>query len=244
MPRESNLCMLKNILPAFVCIGWLVILLPLSSGAQSNNNTFGDSIPITNGLVGKVYLLPDTTSMLPDFDTLHALKTEIYTKSLNIPDRDWSEGFPGLRDRFEYFGIQYKGNFKVLKESSYNFRLVSDDGSKLYIDDSLVVDNDGVHGDNAQSDSIYLKQGMHTIRLDYFQGPRFELALQLYYSMGNGDEQIFPGNMFLLSTPSRLHVCPWLLLLLILLIMAWLWKKYSNKRKIQIGNTSKTSSPK
>jgi len=226
--------MLKNNPFAFAYIGWIVLFLPLNSGAQSNNNTFGDSIPIPNGLVGKIYLLPDSTSMLPDFDTLPALKNKIYTKTLNIPDRDWSEGFPGLRDRFEYFGIQYKGNIRVLKESSYNFRLVSDDGSKLYIDDSLVVDNDGIHGDNAQSGIIFLKQGMHTMRLDYFQGPRFEIALQLYCTLGTGDEQNFPGNMFLLTTPTSSHVCPWLwlLLILLLLLIAYLRKKYVNKRRL------------
>jgi len=210
---------------------WMAIILPLSSKAQSDKNAFGDSIPISNGLVGKIYLLPDSTTMLPDFDTLPSLKTEIYTKSLNIPDRDWSEGFPGLRGRFEYFGIQYKGDFKVLKEGSYNFRLVSDDGSRLYIDDSVVVDNDGIHGDNAQSGSIILSKGMHVIRLDYFQGPRYEIALQLFYSLGNSDEQIFPGNMFLLSTPATLHLCPWLILLLILLVIAYLWRKYAKRRR-------------
>ncbi len=174
--------------------------------------------------------------MLPDFDTMPSLNTRIYTKSLNIPDRDWSEGFPGLRGRFEYFGIQYKGNFKVLKEGSYNFRMVSDDGSKLYIDDSLVVDNDGIHGDNAQSGTIFLNKGMHDLRLDYFQGPRYEIALQLFYSIGSGDEQIFPGTMFLLSTPSTFHLCPWLwlLLLLVLIVLAYLWRKYSKKRKAAI----------
>ena len=225
--------MLNKIVPIIACI---INFLPLSSGAQSNNNSFGDSIPIPNGLVGKVYLLPDSTSMLPDFDTLTALKNKIYTKTLNIPDRDWSEGFPGLRDRFEYFGIQYRGDIQVLKDSSYNFRLVSDDGSKLYIDDSLVVDNDGIHGDNAQSGSIFLKKGIHAMRLDYFQGPRFEIALQLYCTMGSGDEQIFPGNMFLLTAPSTLHVCPWLwlLLVLVLLLIAYLRKKYLDKQKAQV----------
>lgn len=225
--------MLKYNRFAFAWIRCIALFLSLNAGAQSNNNSFGDSIPIPNGLVGKIYLLPDSTSMLPDFDTLTALKNKIYTKTLNIPDRDWSEGFPGLRDRFEYFGIQYRGNIQVLKESSYNFRLVSDDGSKLYIDDSLVVDNDGIHGDNAQSGIIFLKKGMHSMKLDYFQGPRFEIALQLYCTMGNGEEQNFPGNLFLLTTPTDLHICPWLWLLLIifLLITAYLRKRYLNKIK-------------
>lgn len=221
----------KSLASATILFIWLANSLPLASKAQSDNNAFGDSIPVTNGLVGKIYLLPDTTTMLPDFDTMPALKTKIYTKSLNIPDRDWSEGFPGLRGRFEYFGIRYKSNFKVLKEGIYTFRMVSDDGSRLYIDDSMVVDNDGIHGDNAQSGTISLTKGMHDIRLDYFQGPRYEIALQLFYSMGNSDEQIFPGNMFILSTPSNLHLCPWLWLLLILAVLAYLWKKYGNRRK-------------
>jgi len=86
---------------------------------------------------------------------------------VNVPDTNWSAGFPGLRDRFEWFGIEYKGNFRVLHPGRYRFRLDSDDGSKLWIDDSLLIDNDGMHAEyNVRAEKYFADSGsMHSIKL-------------------------------------------------------------------------------
>ncbi|MGH2647010.1 MAG: PA14 domain-containing protein, partial [Ginsengibacter sp.] len=123
-----------------------ILVVPGVGYAQSDSTAFGDSIFITNGLTGKVYLLPvPSTRKLPDFDTMKAVSI-IYIDSINIPPRNWSSGFPGLHDRFEWFGIEYTGFFKPNEAGDYVFRLLSDDGSKLFIDDKLIIDNDGLHG--------------------------------------------------------------------------------------------------
>ncbi len=57
------------------------------------------------------------------------------------------QGFPGIDNRFEWFAIDYTGNFWIARGGKYKFALNSDDGSKLYIDDTLVIDNDGQHPD-------------------------------------------------------------------------------------------------
>ena len=98
--------------------------------AQANSNAFGDSIPISNGLLGKIFLLPDTTTRLPDFDTLSSTGNPIYAKGVDVSERRWSAGFPGLRDRFEYFGIEYSTQFQVMQPDWYHFHLTSDDGFK------------------------------------------------------------------------------------------------------------------
>ena len=48
----------------------------------------------------------------------------------------------------------------------------SDDGSQLYIDGSLVVDNDGIHPTRSRQGRIRLGTGIHTVEIHYFQGPR------------------------------------------------------------------------
>lgn len=55
----------------------------------------------------------------------------------------------------------------------------SDDGSKLYIDDRLVIDNDGIHSAVTLVRSTEMTHGVHRIRVSYFQGPRDEVALML-----------------------------------------------------------------
>jgi hypothetical protein len=168
---------------------------------DSTTHSFGDSVPISNGLLGRVYLLPDTTHFLPDFDTMKPVDKPIYANEINIPWQKWSTGFPGLHDRVEWFGIEYTGSFKPIIASNYIFKLISDDGSKLFIDGKKVIDNDGIHMEWAGRDTIYLTAEPHTFKLDYFQGPRYELALQLYWNQPDSPERIFPGKAFVLSPP-------------------------------------------
>ena len=141
-------------------------------------------------LKGNIYYLPANTSRLPDFGIMSPVGS-IYTKELNISNRSFTTGFPGVTKRFEWFGIRYTGGFKVQQEGQYKFRLVSDDGSKLWIDNKLVVNNDGVHAHNSKSGAIVLTSGQHRIQVDYFQGPRTMLGLQLYVTEPGGSEKIF-----------------------------------------------------
>jgi hypothetical protein len=193
---------------------------------DSTTRSFGDSVPISNGLLGRVYLLPDTTHWLPDFDTLTPVDNPIYANEINIPWQKWSEGFPGLRNRVEFFGIEYTGSFKPVKASKYIFRLISDDGSRMYIDGKKVIDNDGVHAEWGVRDTIYLSDAPHTIKLDYFQGPRYELALQLYWNQPDSLPRIFPGKDFILYPPKpQSYWWLWLLAALAVVVLFFVLRK-------------------
>jgi hypothetical protein len=52
---------------------------------------------------------------------------------------------------------------------TYKFYLKSDDGSRLYIDGNLVIDNDGLHAQKELSASVALSKGYHDIRVEYFE---------------------------------------------------------------------------
>ena len=49
------------------------------------------------------------------------------------------------------------------------FYTYSDDGSVLFIDDKLVVDNEGSHSARREDGSIALEEGYHKFRLVYFE---------------------------------------------------------------------------
>lgn len=74
------------------------------------------------------------------------------------------EGVPGK----EYFGMILDGNLKVDQTDLIRFRLTSDDGSRLFINGKLVVDNDGLHGAESKVGSAALSTGWHSIRVEYF----------------------------------------------------------------------------
>ena len=161
----------------------------LTFSCQSDETVFGGVTYTEGALKGNVYHLPLNTRALPDFSTLRPVGS-IYARELNIPTQDFMQGFPGVTDRFEWFGVQYTGQFEVEQDGIYVFRLNSDDGSRLYINNLLLINNDGVHPAQSKSGSIPLKRGPNQIRVDYFQGPRAKIALQLYITPPGGSEQI------------------------------------------------------
>ncbi len=107
---------------------------------------------------------------------------------MNIPRRNFTEGFPGITDRFEWFAIDYTGSFWIGNPGKYRFALLSDDGSRLYIDGRRVIDNDGVHPVIVKYAIVKLIAGRHRIRVSYFQGPRAQLALVLGVAEPGADE--------------------------------------------------------
>jgi len=164
------------------------VLLIAALAAQDRVPVFGTTVVIPSGLCGSVYHIRHNSKHLPDFAKMKPLGT-IYTTSLNVPERSFSAGFPGITDRFEWFAIDYKGRFWIENPGEYYFELTSDDGSKLYIDDRLVIDNDGQHPPVTKDATVDLSGGIHRIRLSYFQGPRYLVALVLEVS-GPDDENL------------------------------------------------------
>jgi len=116
--------------------------------------------------------------MLPKFQHLQPIGA-IYSKQLYVPARDFREGFPGVTDRFEWFAIEYTARFWIENPGVYSFSLLSDDGSALYIDERLVINNDCMHPPIEKSRSIRLAGGIHDMSVGYFQGPRWQVALVL-----------------------------------------------------------------
>lgn len=156
---------------------------PVSTGAAT-------VAPSTGTLEGKVYLLAEGTAALPDFSQLRPIGS-VYTSQLNIPARKFSDGFPGLTDRFEWFAIDYQGSCQFNPGGIWTFRAISDDGIKVYIDGNLVLENDFIHGPSEKIGQANISQGTHKVRISYFQGPREEIALQLYAQAPGGNESIF-----------------------------------------------------
>lgn len=132
----------------------------------------------TSGLHGRVYHLDPDTNKLPKFDRMKPAGN-IYTTTLNIWPQQFDEGFPSITDRFEWFGIRYTGKIWIETPGTYGFSLLSDDGAKLKLNDKTVIDNDGTHRANAISANTTLSRGVYEIEIDYYQGPRFNVALVL-----------------------------------------------------------------
>jgi hypothetical protein len=157
----------------------MLVLMAGCLCAQENPiAAFGTSVASSAGLQGDLYLVKPDQEDLPNFKRMRPIGA-IYTTSLQIFPRSFEHGFPGITDRFEWFAIDYNGRFWVEHPGVYRFRLLSDDGSKLYINGKLLVDNDGLHAPEAVDGSAHFSRGVFNIRVSYFQGPRAQVALVL-----------------------------------------------------------------
>lgn len=156
---------------------------------------FGTTVVIPGGLKGDIYLLPTNTMALPNFARLKPVGT-VYTSSLDIPPRAFELGFPGVTNRYEWFAIDYTGRFWIGRAGEYKFELSSDDGSKLYIDGTLVIDNDGIHAVESKWAKVVLGCGVHSIRVSYFQGPRITVALMLRVQAPDDKMRVFNTDRF------------------------------------------------
>lgn len=63
-----------------------------------------------------------------------------------------------------------KGFVNIEEDDNYVFRLISDDGSRLWVDGKVQIYNDGFHGAEAKDAELLLKKGKHPIEVIFYQG--------------------------------------------------------------------------
>ena len=151
-------------------------------GIDAGLGIFDTDVMPGHGLIGQVYVPGGRIHRMPDFDLLTPIYTFV-TANLDVSKRDYTEGFPTpeMQSVVEDFAIRFRGELAIDTPGLYRFGLYSDDGAKLYINGRLVVDNDGVHT-KGKGGSITLSKGIYPVEIQYFQGPRYSIALQWYYA--------------------------------------------------------------
>lgn len=172
-----------------------LLALPLLA-QQTPEYTFGTTVSSSAGLEGKIYFLDPRTELLPRFDPKRSVGS-VYTTSLNVPPQSFERGFPGITNRLEWFAIDYTGRFWIENPGLYAFNLLSDDGAKLWINDRLLIDNDGTHPPSALTASARFTRGAYRLRVAYFQGPANMLALVLSVRTPETSWRLFRTDDFL-----------------------------------------------
>lgn len=98
----------------------------------------------------------------------------------------------------DHFGYIFSGLIYVPESNVIEFFTRSDDGSMLFINDKLVVDNNGSHGAVTATGRIALKQGYHNYKLLYFEDYEGE-ELNWGWKMGDAPNfsPIDKANLFI-----------------------------------------------
>jgi glucose/arabinose dehydrogenase len=99
----------------------------------------------------------------------------------------------GMANRTDNFALRFTGYLQVPTDGRYTFYTSSDDGSKLYIGGTQVVDNDGMHGPQERSGSIFLQAGRHPIEVTFFEAAGGEVLEVSYEGPGLG-KQLIPAS--------------------------------------------------
>jgi mono/diheme cytochrome c family protein len=109
--------------------------------------------------------------------------------------------------RSNRMALRFEGYLRIERTGQYHFHLTSDDGSKLYLDDKLVVSNDGVHASTTQTGKARLPSGMHKVVVEVFNadGP-VELQVEIE-GKGLGRQELAP-LVFLGPTGTPVKVAP------------------------------------
>jgi hypothetical protein len=192
--------------------GELFIATPLGEDAYrpilvTESFTFSGKTSPGAGLRGNVYRLRSNTGALPDLRGTPCTDPSVVSDAqtpcpyasivaarLAIPQTRYTSGFPGIgQSLVEWFAIGFEGHLSVPEAGDWSFKLCSDDGSKLFTGGAngwaLAVNNDGQHAMRCVETTLALEAGLLPIFVEYYQGPREEIALEFYWRGPGVDEQ-------------------------------------------------------
>jgi predicted alpha/beta superfamily hydrolase len=173
----------KKVVPGFTLTGPAQLVMKSFSNSGKYDQTakgnfeLGEALPSvpkpekidSGGLKYSYY--EGSWEKLPDFKELKPAKSGVADSAFNINQLPAKTNFACL----------FEGYFEIVKEGYYLFVLVSNDGSKLFLGDKLIIDNDGVHpAVSAKSFILPLEKGFYPVRIEYFQKNESG-SLQLIY---------------------------------------------------------------
>lgn len=119
-----------------------------------------------------------------------------YTRKIEY---DYGKGAPFRGIPKDDWSVIWTTCMHVDEETEMKLRISSDDGSRFYVDDELVVDNWGLHATRTRSGKITLEPGDYHLRLDYYEA-RHGAVIKLLAAFDDETEhEVIPPAM--LSQP-------------------------------------------
>ena len=129
---------------------------------------------------------------LPDFDKIKPVAAAISNKFSHAV-------LANIKDNF---ALRFTGLVKVPADGLYVFYTSSDDGSRLYIGEKLVVENDGLHGVMEMGGLIRLNKGLYPITVTFFEKTGGE-ELKVFFEGPRLPKQEIPPAALFLRPPAK-----------------------------------------
>lgn len=121
-----------------------------------------------------------------------------YSRKLEF---DWGKNRPFRGMPKDKWSALYTTCLVVEEEAEYRFRITSDDGSRLYIDDEKLIENWGSHSPRTRTGKMLLEPGTYELAVEYIESSHGAM-LKLVVAIGeDGDHETLPPSM--LRQPSE-----------------------------------------
>ncbi|MCR9165765.1 MAG: PA14 domain-containing protein [Nannocystaceae bacterium] len=120
-----------------------------------------------------------------------------YTRKLEF---DWGKDRPFRGMPKDKWSAIYTTCLVVEEEAEFRFRLTSDDGSRLFVDDEKLIDNWGPHSPRTRTGKMLFEPGTYELVVEYFEAAH-GAELKLVAAIGeDGKHETIPPTM--LQQPS------------------------------------------
>ncbi|MDD5556407.1 MAG: PA14 domain-containing protein, partial [bacterium] len=93
------------------------------------------------------------------------------------------------------FSARWEGYISIPEDGLYMFATESDDGSRLFIGETLAVNNWREQAATRRSGFIRMEGGLHPIRIEYFDA-RWKAYLRVYWTPPGQSEEVIPARLF------------------------------------------------
>jgi len=134
-----------------------MLLIPGAKASAPITTSFLMVDPKINGVAYSYF--EDAWTVFPDLVSMKPLRS----------GTTYDLSFTPLPHRWGDYGFQFKCMIDIPKDGDYTFSLASDDGSKLFLDNKMLINNDGVHGTIELNGKMTLTRGKHKLEVWYFQ---------------------------------------------------------------------------
>lgn len=182
---------MTRIPPSRAVLGSLVGLSVVAALLGSGPATAAEEVDLPPQEPGVTLRTYDMARPIDQLCTLRAGQTPNVDKLTSLIDYDSPADF-GLADRFISHAL---ANLNIATAGSYDFRLISDDGSRLVIDGEEVIDHDGLHGETAKDGAVTLSEGYHDLRVEHFEDGGGEVLRLQWRPPGAADFSLVPTEV-------------------------------------------------
>lgn len=120
--------------------------------------------------------------------------TIVFTRTDPVIDFTWGTGSPDSTVNVDNFGVRWTGEIYAPVTGTYTFVTVNDDGTRLYIDNKIVIDDWKDHPPTRFEGTITLTAGQwYPLTLIYFEDDA-GASVKLLWKTPGGQEEIIPSQ--------------------------------------------------